>query len=123
MKNWFQTISLILLSLFISTITFGQNENRADVNKPNLKLEKGDSIHTNIKDSSNNDSIQKGNAKIAIGVETDSKGDVISTEYISKKSSGSITQGMIDIAKRRAHQLKLGAKLNGIVIFNFKIVG
>jgi hypothetical protein len=61
------------------------------------------------------------NAKIAMEIETDGNGKVISAHYTPKGSTGTATQGMKDIAYRRAFQLKVGASMKGTVIFNFKV--
>ena len=123
MKKWFQNLSLLLLSLFISMIAFGQNEKSEDNNKPKVVLEKRDTIQKGINDSLNTQHNFEDVAKVVIEIETDSKGGVISAEYISKKSTGTIDQKMIDMAKRRAYKLKLGANIKRTIIFNFKIRG
>jgi hypothetical protein len=61
------------------------------------------------------------NAKIAMEIETDGNGKVISATYTSKGSTGTATSQMKDIARRRAFQLKVGADMKGTVIFNFKV--
>jgi hypothetical protein len=59
------------------------------------------------------------NAKIAMEIQTDESGKVISARYTPKGSTGTATQGMKDIAYRRAFQLKVGSNMKGTVIFNF----
>lgn len=61
------------------------------------------------------------NAKIAMQIETDANGKVISANYTPKGSTGTATQQMKDIAYRRAFQLKVGPSMKGTVIFNFKV--
>lgn len=61
------------------------------------------------------------NAKIAMDIVTNSDGKVISATYTSKGSTGTATAGMINIAKRRAFELKVGPDMKGTVIFNFKV--
>lgn len=62
------------------------------------------------------------NAKVAMVVSTDNSGKVISATYTAKGSTGTATSSMIDIARRRAFQLKLGAEeMTGTIIFNFKV--
>jgi hypothetical protein len=64
------------------------------------------------------------NAKIAMEIVTDNSGKVISATYTSKGSTGTATNSMIEIARRRAFQLKLGSEaMKGTVIFNFKVKG
>jgi len=59
------------------------------------------------------------NAKIAMEIETDGNGKVISANYTPKGSTGTATQNMKNIAYRRAFQLKVGSNMKGTVIFNF----
>lgn len=61
------------------------------------------------------------NAKIAMEIETDANGKVISANYTPKGSTGTATQGMKNIAYRRAFQLKVGPSMKGTVIFNFVV--
>lgn len=61
------------------------------------------------------------NAKIAMEIVTNSDGKVISANYTSRGSTGTATSSMIDIARRRAFQLKVGPDMKGTVIFNFKV--
>lgn len=62
------------------------------------------------------------NAKIAMVVSTDASGKVVSATYTAKGSTGTATSSMIEIARRRAFQLKLGAEeMTGTIIFNFKV--
>jgi len=62
------------------------------------------------------------NAKIAMEVVTNSDGKVVSASYTSKGSTGTATSQMIEIARRRAFQLKgIGADMKGTVVFNFKV--
>jgi hypothetical protein len=61
------------------------------------------------------------NAKIAMEIETDANGKVISANYTPKGSTGTATQQMKNIAYRRAFQLKVGPNMKGTVIFNFKV--
>jgi len=62
------------------------------------------------------------NAKIAMSITTDANGKVTSATYTAKHSTGTATAAMIEIARRRAFQLKLGNDaMKGIVIFNFKV--
>jgi hypothetical protein len=63
------------------------------------------------------------NAKVAMEIETDENGKVISANYTSRGSTGTATESMIEIAKRRAFQLKVGSGMKGIVVFNFKVRG
>lgn len=63
------------------------------------------------------------NAKIAMEIVTDGDGKVISATYTSKGSTGTATEQMKNIARRRAFQLKVGAGMKGTVIFNFKVRG
>jgi hypothetical protein len=63
------------------------------------------------------------NAKVAIEIETDESGKVISAKYTSKGSSGTATQKMIEKAKRLAYDLKKSGNGKGTVIFNFKVNG
>jgi hypothetical protein len=63
------------------------------------------------------------NAKVAMDVEADASGKVFSATY---RQTGSTTSNrdMIDIAHRKAFQLKLGSSeggQKGVVIFNFKL--
>jgi len=63
------------------------------------------------------------NAKVAMDVEADANGKVTSASYQAKGSTTS-NRDMIDIAHRKAFQLKLGtsaAGQRGTVIFNFKL--
>jgi hypothetical protein len=65
------------------------------------------------------------NAKIAMDVEADASGKVTNATFQPRGSTTS-NRGMIDIARRRAFQLKLGtsdAGQKGTVIFNFKVKG
>ena len=62
------------------------------------------------------------NAKIAMEIVTNSDAKVISASYTSKGSTGTATSQMIEIARRRAFQLKgIGADMKGTVVFNFKV--
>ena len=63
------------------------------------------------------------NAKIAMEVETDENGKVTSATYTSKGSTGTATASMIEIARRRAYQVKASPSSKGIVIFNFQVRG
>lgn len=63
------------------------------------------------------------NAKIAMEIVTDADGKVVSATYTSKGSTGTATESMKDIARRRAYQLKVGPDMRGTVIFNFKVRG
>lgn len=63
------------------------------------------------------------NAKIAMEVETDDNGKVTSATYTSKGSTGTATASMIEIARRRAFQVKATPNSKGIVIFNFQVRG
>ena len=63
------------------------------------------------------------NAKVAMDVEADANGKVISATYQQSRSTTS-SRDMIDIARRKAFQLKLGTSdggQKGVVIFNFKV--
>lgn len=65
------------------------------------------------------------NAKIAMDVEADGSGKVTNATFQPRGSTTS-NRGMIDIARRRAFQLKLGSSdggQKGTVIFNFKVKG
>lgn len=65
------------------------------------------------------------NAKIAMDVEADASGKVTNATFQPRGSTTS-NRGMIDIARRRAFQLKLGSSdggQKGTVIFNFKVKG
>ncbi|SHG16331.1 hypothetical protein SAMN05444008_11989 [Cnuella takakiae] len=65
------------------------------------------------------------NAKIAMDVEADPNGKVTNATFQPRGSTTS-NRGMIDIARRRAFQLKLGTSdggQKGTVIFNFKVKG
>ena len=63
------------------------------------------------------------NAKVAMEIVTDDNGKVISANYTSRGSTGTATENMIDIARRRAFQLKVGPGMKGTVVFNFKVKG
>jgi hypothetical protein len=63
------------------------------------------------------------NAKIAMEIVTDGDGKVISANYTSRGSTGTATENMKEIARRRAFQLKVGPDMKGTVIFNFKVRG
>jgi hypothetical protein len=66
------------------------------------------------------------NAKVAMIVEVDANGKVKSATYTSKGSSGTATEKMKEIARRRAFELKLGnsdAGQKGTVVFNFVVSG
>jgi len=65
------------------------------------------------------------NAKVAMEVSADEKGKVTSAVF-NLKNSTTNNRSMIDIAQRKAFQLKLGSSdggQKGIVIFNFKVKG
>lgn len=65
------------------------------------------------------------NAKVAMDVEADASGKVTSATFQPRGSTTS-TRNLIDIARRRAFQLKLGTSdggQKGTVIFNFKVKG
>lgn len=65
------------------------------------------------------------NAKVAMDVVADGKGRVLSASY-QQKGSTTNNRSLIDIARRRAFELKLGssdAGQQGTVIFNFKLRG
>lgn len=64
------------------------------------------------------------NAKVAMQVEVDAAGKVTSATHTSKGSTGTATRGMIDIARRRAFQVKFpatGAPQKGTLIFDFSV--
>lgn len=64
------------------------------------------------------------NAKVAMLVEVDAAGKVTSASHTSKGSTGTATRGMIDIARRRAFQVKFpatGAPQKGTLIFDFSV--
>ena len=64
------------------------------------------------------------NAKVAMMVEVDAAGKVTSASHTSKGSTGTATRGMIDIARRRAFQVKFpatGAPQKGTLIFDFSV--
>ncbi|HEX8315941.1 MAG TPA: hypothetical protein VF609_13160 [Flavisolibacter sp.] len=64
------------------------------------------------------------NAKVAMMVEVDAGGKVTSASHTSKGSTGTATRGMIDIARRRAFQVKFpatGAPQKGTLIFDFSV--
>ncbi len=66
------------------------------------------------------------NARIAMVVEANANGKVTSATYTSKGSTGTATESMKDIARRRAFELKLGTSeggQKGTVIFNFQVKG
>jgi hypothetical protein len=63
------------------------------------------------------------NAKIAMDIVTDGNGKVVSASYNSRGSTGTASENMKEIARRRAFQLKVGADMKGTVIFNFKVRG
>ncbi|GAC1707835.1 MAG: hypothetical protein NVS9B7_21910 [Flavisolibacter sp.] len=63
------------------------------------------------------------NAKVAMEIETDGAGKVITANYTSRGSTGTASERMIEIARRRAYQLKVGSGQKGTVIFNFKVRG
>lgn len=63
------------------------------------------------------------NAKVALEVTADEKGRVLSAIF-NLKNSTTNNRSMVDIARRKAFELKLGtsdAGQKGIVIFNFKL--
>lgn len=65
------------------------------------------------------------NAKVAMDVEADASGKVINATFQPRGSTTS-SRNHIDIARRRAFQLKLGTSdggQKGTVIFNFKVKG
>lgn len=65
------------------------------------------------------------NAKVAMDVEADASGKVTNATFQPRGSTTS-SRGLIDIARRRAFQLKLGSSdggQKGTVIFNFKVKG
>lgn len=65
------------------------------------------------------------NAKVAMDVVADGNGKVLSATY-QPKGSTTANRSMIDIARRRAFELKLGSSdggQQGTVIFNFKLRG
>lgn len=65
------------------------------------------------------------NAKIAMDVEADASGKVTNATFQPRGSTTS-SRSLIDIARRRAFQLKLGTSdggQKGTVIFNFKVKG
>ena len=64
------------------------------------------------------------NAKVAMLVEVDAAGKVISATHTSKGSTGTATRNMISIAQRRAFQVKFpptGAPQKGTLIFDFSV--
>ena len=64
------------------------------------------------------------NAKVAMLVEVDGSGKVTSATHTSKGSTGTATRGMIDIARRRAFQVKFsatGTPQKGTLIFDFSV--
>ena len=64
------------------------------------------------------------NAKVAMVVEVDAAGKVTSANHTSKGSTGTATRGMIDIARRRAFQVKFpatGSPQKGTLIFDFSV--
>ena len=61
------------------------------------------------------------NAKVAMEIVTDENGKVVSANYTSRGSTGTATEHMIEIARDRAFQLKVGGGMKGIVVFNFKV--
>ena len=65
------------------------------------------------------------NAKVAMEVTADANGKVTSAVF-NLKNSTTNNRSMIDIAQRKAFQLKLGSSdggQKGIVVFNFKVKG
>jgi hypothetical protein len=65
-------------------------------------------------------------AKIAMDVVVNENGKVVSASYQPKGSTGTATEKMKDIARRRAFELKFSATdggQKGTVIFNFKLRG
>ena len=65
------------------------------------------------------------NAKVAMEVSADANGKVTSAVF-NLKNSTSNNRTLIDIAKRKAFELKLGSSdggQKGIVVFNFKVKG
>jgi hypothetical protein len=65
------------------------------------------------------------NAKVAMDVEANADGKVLSATYQPRGSTTS-NRKMIDIARRRAFELKLGSSdggQRGTVVFNFKVRG
>lgn len=77
-----------------------------------------------IQDQSFEDEFNE-NAKVAMEVTADASGKVTSAVF-NLKNSTTNNRGMIDIAQRKAFQLKLGSSdggQKGIVIFNFKVKG
>lgn len=65
------------------------------------------------------------NAKVAMDVEADASGKVTNATFQPRGSTTS-SRSLIDIARRRAFQLKLGTSdggQKGTVIFNFKVKG
>lgn len=63
------------------------------------------------------------NAKVAMEIETDGNGKVISANHTYKGSTGTATSSMLEIARRRAFELKVGPNMKGTVIFNFQVKG
>ena len=64
------------------------------------------------------------NAKVAMVVEVDGAGKVTSANHTPKGSTGTATRGMIDIARRRAFQVKFtatGSPQKGTLIFDFSV--
>ena len=64
------------------------------------------------------------NAKVAMVVEVDAAGKVTSASHTAKNSTGTATRGMIDIARRRAFQVKFtatGSPQKGTLIFDFSV--
>lgn len=64
------------------------------------------------------------NAKVAMVVEVNANGKVTSATHTSKGSTGTATKGMIDIARRRAFEVKFsatGGPQKGTLIFDFSV--